>query len=144
MRNSCSIYGVWPLRCPSNAAWSEIRSSARDAIEPGGRRGPLIGRQLEQLEPSRREIDFAPGQVPIPYPVAGTRRGERISLFAGPQRSIRFLPCDGIANRSAQQFGRDVSLDQVILRSLGNAGDRTFFVLPISEDDDRKVRALQT
>ena len=111
-----------------------------NAIEPDCRKRPLIdAAELEQLEPSRRKVNFAAGEIPVPDTIPGPGNCQRVAFLAFPERRFRHLACNGVTDGTAQQLRGDVSLNHVVLCTLGHHGNRCFLVLHVREDDYRHV-----
>ena len=112
-----------------------------NAIEPHGGRRPLVdSAQLQQLEPSRRKVNLATREIPVPDTIAGSGNCQRVAFLAFPERRFRGLACNGVPDGAAQQLRSDVSLDDVVLCALGHHGDRCFLVLHVGEDDYGHIR----
>ena len=97
-------------------------------------------RQTEQLVPARRKVGAVAGRLPIPDAVVGTRDRQCVALLDLDQRLLRTLPLHRIEDRTMQQSGIDLPLDQVVLRTGPHRACSGAFFVAVGEDDDRHTR----
>ena len=93
----------------ASSAWKQPSSAGRSVAERA------VG-EAEDLVQPRREIGAVGDHVPVPQPVAGAARRQRVALLGEPQPLVGLRPLDGAGDQRRRGL-QDVDLERASRRA---------------------------